>query len=35
MSTSILMKKMEKYAADRDIDLTIMARGAGDYEDVV
>ena len=35
MSTSILMKKIEKYAAEHDIPLTIMARGAGDFEDVV
>ncbi|MCI1226540.1 MAG: PTS transporter subunit EIIC [Atopobiaceae bacterium] len=35
MSTSILMKKMQKYASDSGFDLSIEARGAGDYEDVV
>lgn len=34
MSTSILMKKMEKYAAAQGIELEIMARGVGDYLDV-
>lgn len=33
MSTSILMKKMEKYAAEQGIDFEVIARGAMDYED--
>lgn len=33
MSTSILMKKMEKYGADKGIDLTIKAFAAQDLED--
>lgn len=34
MSTSILMKKLEKYAAARDIELEILARGMNDYDDI-
>ncbi len=34
MSTSILMKKLEKYASAHDIDLEILARGMNDYDDV-
>jgi len=34
MSTSILMKKLEKYAAAHDIELEILARGMNDYDDV-
>lgn len=33
MSTSILMKKMEKYAKENDINLQIEAIGMSDYED--
>lgn len=34
MSTSILMKKMEKYWAANNEELTIKAVGLGEYEDV-
>ena len=34
MSTSILMKKLEKYAAAHEIELEILARGMNDYDDV-
>lgn len=34
MSTSILMKKMEKYAAANNIPLKIQAVGVGAYRDV-
>ena len=34
MSTSILMKKLEKYAAAHAIELEILARGMNDYDDV-
>lgn len=34
MSTSILMKKLEKYAADKGIDFEIAAVGLGAYKDV-
>lgn len=34
MSTSILMKKMEKYAKENGITLKIQAIGMSDYEDV-
>lgn len=34
MSTSILMKKLEKYAADKGIEFEVVARGVGDYEDI-
>lgn len=33
MSTSVLMKKMEKYAADNGIELSVDACGTGNYED--
>jgi PTS system cellobiose-specific IIB component len=32
-STSILMKKMEKYAEGKGIDLKISAKGIGEYQD--
>lgn len=32
-STSILMKKMKKYADDKGFELEIIARGVGDYEE--
>ena len=32
-STSILMKKMEKYAAENQIDLSIKAIGINEYEE--
>ena len=32
-STSILMKKMEKYAAANDMDFTVEAHGVGTYEE--
>lgn len=35
MSTSILMKKLEKYAADNNIEFEIAARGLSAYLDVV
>lgn len=34
MSTGLLMKKMEAYAQDNDIDLTINAVGLSEYEEV-
>ena len=34
MSTSILMKKLEKYAVDNGVDLTIRAVGVGEFVDV-
>lgn len=34
MSTSILMKKLEKYAAEQGIDFEITARGIAAYEEV-
>ncbi|MDD6194539.1 MAG: PTS sugar transporter subunit IIB [Lachnospiraceae bacterium] len=34
MSTGILMKKMEKYAQDKGIDLRIDAMGMSAYEDL-
>lgn len=34
MSTSLLMKKMEKYAKEKGIALKIQAVGMSDYEDV-
>ena len=35
MSTSILMKKLQKYSDDNHLDLEeIVARGVGDYSDV-
>ena len=34
MSTSILIKKMEKYAAANAIDFQAVARAATDYEDI-
>ena len=34
MSTSILMKNLEKYAAEHGIELEILARGMNDYDDV-
>ncbi len=34
MSTSILMKKLEKYASAHDIELEILARGMNDFDDV-
>lgn len=34
MSTSILMKKMEKYAKENHFELKIEAVGMSDYEDV-
>lgn len=34
MSTSILMKKMEKYWNDQGQDLTIKAVGMSEYQDV-
>lgn len=34
MSTSILMKKLEKHAADKGIDFEIAAVGLGAYKDV-
>lgn len=33
-STSILMKKMEKYAMENGIDLEIIAKGMNEYEDI-
>lgn len=33
MSTSVLMKKMEKYARENDIDLKVDACGTGNYQD--
>ena len=36
MSTSILMKKLEKYAAEHDIPLEdIKARSVSDYDDII
>ena len=35
MSTGILMKKMEKYAEDKGIELKIDAVGMSAYEDVI
>jgi len=32
-STSILMKKMEKYAASKGIELEISAKGMGEYQE--
>lgn len=32
MSTGILMKKMEKWASDKGIDLEVKAYGIGEYE---
>lgn len=34
MSTSILMKKLEKYAADKGIDFEVKAVGLGAYKEV-
>lgn len=34
-STSILMKKLEKYAAEKNIELSIAAHSAADYEHYV
>jgi len=34
MSTSILTKKLEKYAAEHGIELEILARGMNEYDDV-
>lgn len=34
LSTSILMKKLEKYAAANDIEFEVVAKGVMDYEDV-
>lgn len=34
MSTSILMKKLEKYAADQGIEFEIAAKGLAEYRDV-
>ena len=34
MSTSILMKKLEKYAADKGIDFEIAATSLNDYKNV-
>lgn len=33
MSTGILMKKMEKWAVSKDIDLEVKAYGVGTYEE--
>lgn len=33
-STGILMKKMEKYAAEKGLDFTVDAYGMGDYDRV-
>lgn len=35
MSTSILMKKLEKYAVDQGIEFEIAARGLNAYQDIV
>jgi PTS system cellobiose-specific IIB component len=35
MSTSILMKKMSTYAAEKGFSLEIMAKGMNEYEDIV
>lgn len=32
-STSILMKKLEKYAAEKDVAFSVEAKGVMDYED--
>lgn len=34
MSTSILLQKMEKYWAEKEIDLSIKAVGLAEYEDI-
>ena len=34
MSTSILMKKMEKYAEANGIELQIVAKGVNEYEEI-
>lgn len=34
MSTSILMKKMEKYASDKGIAFEVAARGVGTYGEI-
>jgi PTS system cellobiose-specific IIB component len=33
MSTSILMKKLEKFAASKEIPFEVIAKGINDYED--
>ena len=32
ISTNILMKKMERYIKDQDLDVEVIAKGLGEYE---